>query len=107
MSPSATPGASLDGPVSLREKMESWLDIISKHYMLMFLILMSQLCSFPIRRPNGQLTAAISHLLDLQPCALLLGLAPLESTAFSRRTPGADPGLEMTPFSGVVERSED
>src|SRR6516225_2104376 len=27
-------------------------------------------------RPNGQLTAEVSHLLDLQPCWLLLGLAP-------------------------------
>jgi hypothetical protein len=27
-------------------------------------------------RPNGQLTAEVSHLLDLQPCWLLLGFAP-------------------------------
>jgi hypothetical protein len=41
-------------------------------------------------RLNGQLTAEISHLLDLQSCWLLLALHLLESAAFSRRTPIAD-----------------
>jgi hypothetical protein len=34
-------------------------------------------------------TAEVSHLLDLQPCWLLLDLHPLESAAFPRHTPRA------------------
>jgi hypothetical protein len=53
-------------------------------------------------RPNGQLTAEVSHLLDLRPCWLLLGLAPTRKRRLlTAHTQGRRFGIR---FEGIHER---